>query len=512
MSWVAAAVVAGAGAVAAGYGAYQQGQAAEDAADAARHGADLNYRLGQRAADLSDEQWQLYKDEGLPILRDLAANRHVADRTDEEVSRAANDVKTQYANAKAGLERQLLDSGGSPADPHYAAAIARASGSEAADVARAITDARRNERLRVEETNWNRGLQAVQGYQGLPNQVQGNLNTASGAVARGSSANVNAANIYSQNAGQLGYGAGALLNAGYRMYPRTPTTPPPNQQPLADTTLSGNVDWNAAENFGGVGAAPYKGGGAIRGRTVDGTVTARRYDDGGSIRPDGSKKGRGFFGPLPRPDGSVSTELSFDFDADGRKILAPLLVPSLTQPEIDHLLQGGEPTETIYRKAQDHALDRVRAGKSPFAEEAEEGKAEGGPVEGPGTGTSDSISTRKAVGSYVLSADTVRAIGTKKLEGMMEQAGVRRGFGAEPDPGGEKVKLSTGEWVMPPEVVDHHGEEFFNKLQQKFHKPIASNDGMANGGPTRAIRQRGLPHMVESAILGSMPQHAVRRG
>lgn len=84
-------------------------------------------------------------------------------------------------------------------------------------------------------------------------------------------------------------------------------------------------------------------------------------------RLDGTPKGEGFFGALPNAKGMPSTELSFDFSVDGKNILAPLLVPTLTRQEIQHLLENRPPTEAIYRKAQDHALGRMRAGKSQWA-------------------------------------------------------------------------------------------------------------------------------------------------
>lgn len=84
-------------------------------------------------------------------------------------------------------------------------------------------------------------------------------------------------------------------------------------------------------------------------------------------RADGSKKGNGYFGALYRPDGDISTELSFDFDHGGRNISAPLLVPTLDRSEIEHLLAGGRPTDAIYQKAQDFALKRMLLGRPTFA-------------------------------------------------------------------------------------------------------------------------------------------------
>jgi hypothetical protein len=87
------------------------------------------------------------------------------------------------------------------------------------------------------------------------------------------------------------------------------------------------------------------------------------------FRPDGTMKGNGYFGTLLRKDGDVSTELSAGFDINGRQVEAPLLVPTLNVPEIDHLLngQGGIP-DSILQKAYEYAMQRILAGKSPFAD------------------------------------------------------------------------------------------------------------------------------------------------
>lgn len=101
----------------------------------------------------------------------------------------------------------------------------------------------------------------------------------------------------------------------------------------------------------------YKKGGKVR-----------KFSDGG-IAPYGVRhsgegaKGKGYFGKLPTKDG-FATELSVESDRAGEH---PLLVPTLTKKEINHLLSGGEPTNSIYEKAERYALERKDAGKSPFA-------------------------------------------------------------------------------------------------------------------------------------------------
>jgi len=74
-------------------------------------------------------------------------------------------------------------------------------------------------------------------------------------------------------------------------------------------------------------------------------------------------KGKGYFGMLPSSEG-FSTEISA---TDDRGMSFPLLVPTLTQQEVNYLLQGGEPTEDIYNKAMMWAESRQASGQSPFA-------------------------------------------------------------------------------------------------------------------------------------------------
>ena len=88
-------------------------------------------------------------------------------------------------------------------------------------------------------------------------------------------------------------------------------------------------------------------------------------------RKDGSFKGMGYFGPLQRPDGSVSTELSIGVNIDGKEMEIPTLVPNLSSAEKDHLLslkEGDSIPEPIIKKAVDHAKMRFEEGKSPFRE------------------------------------------------------------------------------------------------------------------------------------------------
>lgn len=86
-------------------------------------------------------------------------------------------------------------------------------------------------------------------------------------------------------------------------------------------------------------------------------------------RGDGSAKGKGHFGPLDTGEGdTVATELTVDATIAGKKMGIPLIVPTLTRDEINHLLSGGGITDDIYNKAVEFAQQRVSAGKSPYAD------------------------------------------------------------------------------------------------------------------------------------------------
>jgi ribosomal protein S20 len=94
-----------------------------------------------------------------------------------------------------------------------------------------------------------------------------------------------------------------------------------------------------------------------------------------TIRADGSLKGRGYFGPLERPDGMTMTEYSVGVNIDGKDVEIPTLVPTLTQAQIDVLLNlqdGEKPPRDIIDKAIKHARERLKDKKSPFWNEKDD--------------------------------------------------------------------------------------------------------------------------------------------
>lgn len=93
------------------------------------------------------------------------------------------------------------------------------------------------------------------------------------------------------------------------------------------------------------------------------------------LRPDGTPKGSGWLGELPRPVSmdpgktrpGVSTELSVGVDFGNGEQLIPTLVPTLSHPEVQWLLNNqGLPPDPIMQKAVDFARQRMRQGLSPF--------------------------------------------------------------------------------------------------------------------------------------------------
>lgn len=103
------------------------------------------------------------------------------------------------------------------------------------------------------------------------------------------------------------------------------------------------------------------------------------YEKNNMRRPDGTNKSaQGFLGPIKNQiTGKTHTELSTNFGdvLDGR--LIPLLVPTLTQEEINWFRKNNAEgnvkivPQSIKQKAIQHAIMRVESGKSPFYQDNE---------------------------------------------------------------------------------------------------------------------------------------------
>ena len=120
----------------------------------------------------------------------------------------------------------------------------------------------------------------------------------------------------------------------------------------------------------------------------------------------------------------------------------------------------------------------------------------GGPVVGPGTGTSDSIKTQVAEGSYIMPADSTEALGfgMPGYKGMPKAAPTAQpGLGM---PGRKQmpVNLSNGEYELPPEQVHAVGVQALDQMKNATHSPVPEQGGpelfFANGGE---VKGRGMP-------------------
>ena len=123
-------------------------------------------------------------------------------------------------------------------------------------------------------------------------------------------------------------------------------------------------------------------------------------------------------------------------------------------------------------------------------------KDKGGKIEGPGTGTSDSIKTEIPKGSYIMPADSTQQVGPKALDDL-----------GEPVP----VNVSNGEYQMPPEQVHAVGDQALNQMRDATHMPAPAgftpqNDGLyfADGGSPAEEERRRLPGNPLAVTYGDM--------
>ena len=144
------------------------------------------------------------------------------------------------------------------------------------------------------------------------------------------------------------------------------------------------------------------------------------------------------------------------------------------------------------------------------------GKPGWGPVQGPGTATSDSVRGSLARGSYVMPADSTAAIGAETLAGMGRglPGYSGRGQNARQMP----VALSRGEFVLAPEQVHSIGAQALDAMRAGTHQWVApgAQDSqrlfLANGGlvdeEERRRQQASFGDAAAAARDGSVRQIA----
>lgn len=103
------------------------------------------------------------------------------------------------------------------------------------------------------------------------------------------------------------------------------------------------------------------------------------------------------------------------------------------------------------------------------------GLKDGGPVRGPGTGTSDSIETEARPGSYIMPADSTEELGEEGVAAL--------GF----SPAKVPVNLSNGEYQLPPEQVHAVGVQALDAIKDATHSPVSEGRGFSPRGEEQPI-------------------------
>ncbi len=210
----------------------------------------------------------------------------------------------------------------------------------------------------------------------------------------------------------------------------------------------------------------------------------------GSISP----KGKGFFGDLKRPDGDSSTELSSEFEYEGKKVEYPLIVPTLSKAELDILLKGEQPTDEIYDKAESWAKFRINKGMSPFASSAGNEKfpapeasnkfAEGGMA-------SNDMNRLFAEGGMNDQGGTVDPVSGNDVPPGSLQNEVRDDI---------DVKISEGEFVIPADVVRYIGLERLMKLRDEAKQGLSRMAEIGQMGNSQEVSNPEALHEDEEGF------------
>ena len=130
------------------------------------------------------------------------------------------------------------------------------------------------------------------------------------------------------------------------------------------------------------------------------------------------------------------------------------------------------------------------------------GLKDGGPVRGPGTGTSDEVQDEVAEGTYIMPTDSTKAIGEQALAGM----------GSQKVP----VNLSNGEFKLPPEQVHAIGVQALDQMKGATHTPSSTEaaKGMKpelffEGGGVASEQER-LRRQTQAYVTGAQATAAAR--
>ena len=156
--------------------------------------------------------------------------------------------------------------------------------------------------------------------------------------------------------------------------------------------------------------------------------------------PEEVRNDMGYFADGGNVDNQMSKLMESDEEMEDNYIDF-ILDEALTEEEEDMLMSKLEQDEQLSM-----VFDKVIEVASEFAGS--------GPVEGPGTGVSDSIPARLSDGEFVFTAKAVKEIGADELMRMMKDAEMkadkRQGMANGGDPEEERVELPVEEQKEPP--------------------------------------------------------------
>jgi hypothetical protein len=88
---------------------------------------------------------------------------------------------------------------------------------------------------------------------------------------------------------------------------------------------------------------------------------------GSWFRSDGSEKRNGFLGPILRPDGDTSTELSIGVPIFGKETEIPSMIPGISGKELNQMMTNDNIPANVIDLARRHAAIRMATNQSPFA-------------------------------------------------------------------------------------------------------------------------------------------------
>jgi len=207
------------------------------------------------------------------------------------------------------------------------------------------------------------------------------------------------------------------------------------------------------------------------------------------LRPDGTKKDVGYFGELKTKSGNSVTEYSFGTsDVNGKEMDIPSLVPTLTPQEKQYVLDRAEKDEplgrdaignSIYKKAVDHAKQRLKEGKSPFYSSEEAKKVSTGDEVANLLGVRTAPKTLGELGQTTLPLAKDQKGSAQRVTALYEQKAKKTDDFIQ-----EKKKLNELEAKLNQAKKD--SEEYnvivedFNKAVESHNKKLAEREILAN--------------------------------